>query len=92
MKSRYCTGFRFLDEELPSQYYKDLVYDLHCRSKQAGNIKLGDEQDDSKLQMLKALEELKCSKSSLEKKDKFLYFLVGVVAMLSIVIAVVVIN
>jgi len=86
-KGRYCTGFTFLDDELPCQYYKDLVYDLHCRSKEAGN----NEQDGTKIQLLKALEELNSVKSRVGK-DKVIYFLVGVVATLMMVIGLMVLT
>lgn len=91
VKSCYCTAFSFIDEELPSQYYKDLCYDFRIQTKMC-NMKAGtvDDEDDSRMKFLKAMEELNVEKTKLNFWDKVYYVLFGVVAMVSIVIAVIV--
>ena len=53
MKSVSCTTFCFVDEELPSAYYKELLFDLHSHSKQMVESKyaMGVEEDDSSVQL-----------------------------------------
>ena len=93
VKSVSCTTFCFVDEELPSVYYKELLFDLHSHSKEMveGKSVIGVKEDDSSVQLLKMKNELTVTQSKLKLFDKVLYLLIGVVAMLSFVIVVLVI-
>nr|XP_043633159.1 uncharacterized protein LOC122604336 [Erigeron canadensis] len=88
VKSRSCTTFNFIDEELPNQYYKDLLMELRSET----NKYRIDEQDESKEKLVKVLEELTYAKSKDKFVDKVFYFPFGVVIMLCIVIALVMMN
>nr|XP_043630453.1 uncharacterized protein LOC122601779 [Erigeron canadensis] len=88
IKTRSCTSFNFIDDELPSEYYKDLFYELHEEAK--NSVGSAEQQEDSNLQMLQAMKELTLPKPKSNDIDKVFYLLIGVIAILSIVIVVLV--
>lgn len=94
VKNGYCTRFNFIDEELPSGYYKDLLFELHSQTKslysQDCRPAMENEDGDLNAKLVKVMEELTFSKSKLKIYDQMLYVLISVVAFLCLIIAVLV--
>lgn len=99
VRSKFCTSFKFIDEELPNQYYKELISNLHSDAMKvnsqfaSGNEDENEnEEDDTKIQLIQAMEELRLTKSKLKLFDQVFVVLIGVVVLLAFVIGVIVMN
>ncbi|KAJ9546569.1 hypothetical protein OSB04_019112 [Centaurea solstitialis] len=79
-----CNMFHFLDDELPNQYYKDLVYQLHTQN---GNDNHVSEHEDTQNELLKIMEDLSITKSNLKVYDRMMMCLVIVVMCLVVVLS-----
>ncbi|GJU45629.1 hypothetical protein Tco_1202895 [Tanacetum coccineum] len=95
-KKKKCEFFGFLDVELPSEYYKDLLYKMHVENKKLKDtFKSSDSievNEISQFQMQQMKEELTFIKSKVSVYDKNFMFLSLVVVMIGIVIAISVMN
>ena len=67
MKCDLCRVYEFLDDDLPSQYYKDLVFGFFQRQKGRDN---GPMLEALALEKSRLEEELKATKSTLEHELK----------------------
>ncbi|KAJ9567807.1 hypothetical protein OSB04_003773 [Centaurea solstitialis] len=82
-----CNMFHFLDDELPNQYYKDLVYQLHLQGTRNGNENHISEHENTQNELLKIMEDLSMTKTKLKVYDRMMMCLVVVVMFLVVVAA-----
>ncbi|KAJ9537299.1 hypothetical protein OSB04_015415 [Centaurea solstitialis] len=89
--SKKCNMFQFVDDELPNQYYKELVYQLHLQASRFGNENQFQDHEDTQNELLKIMEDLSITKSKIKVYDRLLMCLVIVVMCLVVAIAAIVV-
>ncbi|KAJ9546382.1 hypothetical protein OSB04_018925 [Centaurea solstitialis] len=89
--SKKCNMFQFVDDELPDQYYKELVYQLHLQASRFGNENQFQDHEDTQNELLKIMEDLSITKSKIKVYDRLLMCLVVVVMSLVVAIAAIVV-
>ena len=80
-----------MDVELPSEYYKELFFELHQELeglKLSNNSELYEEIEVSRMEVLKVKEELKIGKAKLQVFERVFMLMLGVVVVLCFVIGV----
>ncbi|PWA46003.1 hypothetical protein CTI12_AA512870 [Artemisia annua] len=85
-KGKKCGFYEFFDDDLPSDYYRELLYDEHQKAKR-GNQRNEMQEDIDVLTMEKAQldHELTCTKSKLKLYDRLFIILIGIIIIFSIV-------
>ncbi|KAJ9544004.1 hypothetical protein OSB04_023711 [Centaurea solstitialis] len=77
--SHECKKFKWMDVQLPNQYYKDLLFNLHLQCRGI------DQLEDSKTEIVKLQEELNSTKSKNLVYKRMFMFLIVVIVVLCIV-------
>ena len=71
--------FQFVDDELPNQYYKDLVYQLHLQGSRFGNENQFQHHEDTQNELLKIMEDFTFTRSKIKVYDRLVMCLVVVI-------------
>jgi len=82
-----CSLYQFLDDELPSQYYKDLVFELH---NSVECFKMDNESTMLFEEGLKLKEDLKVANGKLQLYERLFRLMLGGLSVLCVVIGVLV--
>ncbi|KAJ9565630.1 hypothetical protein OSB04_001596 [Centaurea solstitialis] len=84
--SHECKKFKWLDAELPNQYYKDMLFNFHLQFKGFNDNPNMDQLEESKKEVVKLMEELSLTKSKNVVYDRIIMFQIVVIVVLCIVI------
>ena len=68
--------FEFVDEELPSRYYKELVFELHTQCSTFGKENQFKHDEDTQNEIVKIMEDLTFTKSKIKFYDRLFICLV----------------
>ena len=88
---RKCGVYRFLDQELPSDYYKQLLFEIHENLeafKMKENLAAIEELGETRMEVLQVWEELKIKKANIKIYEKICFVLLVVVMLLCVCIGV----
>ncbi|PWA13621.1 hypothetical protein CTI12_AA632050 [Artemisia annua] len=85
-KYKKCGYYEFFDDDLPSDYYRELLYDEHQKVKR-GNQRNEMQEDIEVLTMEKnqLVHELSCTRSKLELYDSLFRILIGILIIICVV-------
>ncbi|PWA58602.1 hypothetical protein CTI12_AA398290 [Artemisia annua] len=85
-KYKKCGYYEFFDDDLPSDYYRELLYDEHQKVKR-GNQRNEMQEDIEVLTMEKnqLVHELSCTRSKLELYDRLFRILIGILIIICVV-------
>ncbi|KAJ9552559.1 hypothetical protein OSB04_016604, partial [Centaurea solstitialis] len=64
-----CKMFQFVDEELPSPYYKELLFDLHTQCSAFGKEKKLKHDEVTESEIVKMMEDLSYTKAKIKLYD-----------------------
>ncbi|KAJ9567625.1 hypothetical protein OSB04_003591 [Centaurea solstitialis] len=83
---RRCRKFKFLDVELPNEYYKDLMFQNHMQLRKVERDNQLEHGEGLYIEKMKLMDELKVSKAKLHAYDRLIMVLILVVVCLCTVI------
>lgn len=85
-KRKKCGFYEFFDDDLPSDYYRELLFDEHEKVKRGlQRTEMQEDIDVLTMEKNQLLHELTCTKSKLQLYDRLFLILIVVIIIFSVV-------
>ena len=85
-KRKKCGFYEFFDEDLPSDYYRELLFEEHEKVKRAlQRNEMQEDIDVLTMEKQQLVHELTCTKSKLQLYDRLFLILLGIIIIFCVV-------